>query len=127
MAAASQATVMVLPSRDPGDGTMNLLIPPSADRETSTGACPSSIGRRAEEQLRRSGYLALRDVSCDARRGVVYLRGSLPSYYLKQVAQAIAAGVEGVGHVINRIQVLKPAGRAPVGHDRGERSANPSD
>jgi osmotically-inducible protein OsmY len=68
-----------------------------------------AIARVAEDRLRRSGYLALRDVSCDAREGVVYLRGRLPAHYLKQVAQALAAGVEGVCRVVNLIEVATPA------------------
>jgi len=112
MAAASQAPLMALPSRDPGDGGMNLVAVPSADRETSASACPPTIGRTAEDRFRASGYLALRDVSCVASDGVVSLHGCLPSYHLKQVAQEIAAGVEGVRHVINRIEVLTAAGRA---------------
>ena len=84
---------------------------------------PGDSGRRAirleaEDRLRRSGYLALRDVSCDARDGVAYLLGHLPSYHLKQVAQATVGGIEGVRRVVNRIEVIAPAGRAPVGRDR---------
>lgn len=79
------------------------------------------IRRRAEDRLRRSGYLAMSNVSCDAHEGVVYLYGRLPSYYLKQIAQAVAAGVEGVRRVVNRIEVCAPARpQAPVGHDPGE-------
>ena len=82
----------------------------AADRETTTSANrPSVIHRMAEERLRRSGYLALRHVACIARDDVVYLDGRLPSYFLKQVAQEIAARVEGVRRVINRIDVLRPA------------------
>ena len=75
------------------------------------------IRREAEDRLRRSGYLALSDVSCDARDDVIYLRGRLPSYYLKQIAQAVADEVEGVRRVVNRIEVIVPARPAPVGCD----------
>ena len=38
--------------------------------------------------------------------------GFLPSYYLKQIAQETALGVEGVHHVVNRIKVFpRYAGR----------------
>jgi osmotically-inducible protein OsmY len=73
------------------------------------------IRREAEARFRRSGYLALSDVACDVHDGVVHLRGRLPSYYLKQVAQAVAAEVEGVRLVVNRIEVT-----APTGCDRAE-------
>jgi osmotically-inducible protein OsmY len=76
------------------------------------------IEREAEDRLRRRGYLALWDVSCDARDGVVRLRGRVPSYYLKQVAQAEAAEVEGVRRVVNRIEVTAPSRPAAVGRER---------
>jgi osmotically-inducible protein OsmY len=63
----------------------------------------------AEDRLRSSSYLALRDVDCHARGDVVYLHGRPPSYFLKQIAQEIAAGVGGVRRVINRIDVRRPA------------------
>jgi hypothetical protein len=71
------------------------------------------INLEAERRLRRSGYFALRDVSCDARGGVLYLGGRLPSYYLKQVAQAIAADVAGGRGVVNRIEVVAPCRARP--------------
>lgn len=83
-----------------------------------------AIQREAELRLRRSGYLALSEISCDARGGVVYLRGRLPSYYLKQVAQAVAAEVVGVRRVVNRIEVIAPAPPAPVGFDRAATDRN---
>ena len=54
------------------------------------------IEQEAECRLRRSGYLALRGVTCDISGGALRLHGRLPTYYLKQVAQTIAAEVEGV-------------------------------
>ena len=76
------------------------------------------LRREAEDRLRRSGYLALSDVSCDARDDVLYLRGRLPSYYLKQIAQAVAAEVGGARRVVNRFDVIAPGRLAPVGCDR---------
>jgi osmotically-inducible protein OsmY len=96
---------------------MNGLLAPIADRETVSPTLTPPIGRTAEDRLRASGYLSLRDVSCVASNGVACLHGCLPSYYLKQVAQEIAAGVEGVRFVINKIEVSAPArpGRAKTG------------
>jgi osmotically-inducible protein OsmY len=60
-----------------------------------------------EGRLQRSSYRALRRIRCDFQgdSGVLHLRGSLPSYYLKQVAQELVGGVEGVLHVDNQISV----------------------
>ena len=70
---------------------------------------------QVEGRLERSGYSALRRVRCDFRDGVLRLRGHLPSHYLKQVAMARAAEVEGVRVIVNEIEVVRPPadGEAP--------------
>jgi hypothetical protein len=60
----------------------------------------------AEGLLRRSPYLALKNVTCDLFDGVLVLRGCLPSYYLKQIAQEAVALLEGVERIDNQIQVV---------------------
>jgi hypothetical protein len=45
-------------------------------------------------------------------RNLITLRGSLPSYYLKQVAQETVSGVEGVRRVVYRIEVHAREARA---------------
>jgi osmotically-inducible protein OsmY len=62
----------------------------------------------AERCLRSTPYRALLHVSCACRDGVLLLRGCLPSYYLKQVAQEVVAHLEGVAAVDNQIQVVTP-------------------
>lgn len=69
----------------------------------------------AADRLRRSGYLALRDVSCDVRGEHARLLGRVPSQYLKQVAQAIVAGIDGVQGVTNLIEVTAPRVGRPSG------------
>lgn len=103
---------------------MNALAVEHAKWEPPPPPHCQEINLEIEERFRRSGYFALRDVSCDARNGVFTLRGRLPSYYLKQVAQAVAAEVEGVLRVVNRIEVIAPARRAPVGGDRATTHCN---
>jgi hypothetical protein len=60
----------------------------------------------AERALRSSPYLALRNVACDCRGGVLTLRGCLPTYYLKQVAQAVVSRIDGVRQIVNDIEVV---------------------
>jgi osmotically-inducible protein OsmY len=105
---------------------MDLSVLLSTDCEIATQARPpaTTVGRKAEDLLRRSGYLALRDVSCVALGGALYLRGRLPTYYLKQVAQEIAASVAGACRIINRIEVTAPGERPSVGRDPGRGPAN---
>ena len=64
---------------------------------TST-ACPSetlpetsdgSIRRQAVSRLHESGHPALRKLECRVQNGIIELSGQVPSFYLKQLAQAV--------------------------------------
>ena len=57
------------------------------------------------ERLRSSGYLVLRSVRCDVVGGVVVLSGAVPSFHLKQVAQAVVITVAEVQRVENLLEV----------------------
>jgi hypothetical protein len=63
----------------------------------------------AERCLRSNPYLALKNVSCDWLNGVLVLKGCLPTYYLKQIAQEVVANLAGVEAIDNQIQVVTPA------------------
>lgn len=63
------------------------------------------VSDRAEAVLRGSPFLALRRVSCEYCGGVLTLRGCLPTYYLKQLAQSSVVGIQGVEQVRNEIAV----------------------
>lgn len=56
--------------------------------------------------LSQLGYPQLNRVECRVDGKHVQLRGELRSYYLKQVAQSVAAKVSGVEQVHNRIRVV---------------------
>jgi osmotically-inducible protein OsmY len=88
---------------------MPLLNLAGAERVTELVNSQPAPAELAERCLRWSPYLALRSVSCECREGVLVLRGCLPSYYLKQVAQEVVARLEGVETVDNQIQVVAPA------------------
>jgi hypothetical protein len=60
----------------------------------------------AESRLRHNSYLALRNICCDYGKGVLTLRGCLPTYYLKQVAQEVVAQMEGVEEIVNQIEIM---------------------
>jgi hypothetical protein len=72
--------------------------------------CPET-GELAASKLRRSGYLAVRHLSCEFHDGVLTLRGSLPSYYLKQIARVTVADVDGVQRINDEIEVVGPSRR----------------
>jgi hypothetical protein len=70
----------------------------------------ASVQAVAERGLRSSRYRALKTVCCDYREGVLVLWGSLPTYYLKQMAQEVVVWqFDKVGRLENRIEVVRPA------------------
>jgi osmotically-inducible protein OsmY len=78
------------------------------DRPNPFAALFQEISEIAQQVLRRSSYFELRDVSCDFSGGILTLRGRVPSYHLKQLAQASVAEVPGVVEVHNRVEVVSP-------------------
>ena len=88
---------------------MPMLNLASAEPATPARTPHPGLPELAEGCLRRNPYLALKNVACDCREGVLVLRGCLPSYYLKQIAQEAVAGLEGVERIDNQIQVVTPA------------------
>ena len=70
-----------------------------------------SVVERAEACLRGNAYLALKNVGCEFDQGVLTLRGCLPTYHLKQMAQTAVAHIEGVERIVNAIEVVSPSAR----------------
>jgi osmotically-inducible protein OsmY len=65
--------------------------------------CP--VTRVAHECLQKSPYTTVRRVSCRYEAGALVLRGRLPSFYHKQLAQEAVADVQGVTRVVNETEV----------------------
>lgn len=63
------------------------------------------IEQDAAHRLRHSGYAVLTGVTCQCNQGVLTLSGTMPSFYLKQMAQEIARRLVNVDRVVNRIKV----------------------
>jgi osmotically-inducible protein OsmY len=66
------------------------------------------LAERVEHALRATGYRALRVVDVTVHARLIILDGRVPSYYLKQVAQATALAVPGARHVHNDLDVIPP-------------------
>lgn len=69
-----------------------------------------SIVHEAEDKLNASSHLLRNNVECEYLNGVLVIRGRVPSFYLKQTAQTLIQGIEGVSRVENDIQVVNPYG-----------------
>jgi osmotically-inducible protein OsmY len=59
----------------------------------------------AQQRLQKSDYVSLRDVRCTADADSLVLRGRVPSFYLKQIAQEIVRASHGVRSIVNEIEV----------------------
>lgn len=79
-------------------------------------SCPSicdelppdaEISRRVKSTLHNCQQPALSKVSVSSEDGAIVLSGILPSYYLKQIAQTLAFGVEGVRSLDNQVEVVR--------------------
>ena len=99
---------------------MSTLTFAPANRERRVATTGTTAPRGESRKRRRAtcggvAILALRDIGCTCREGVVTLRGCLPTYDFKQIAQHVVSELEGVCGIINQIEVLAPSGRAEVG------------
>jgi len=50
--------------------------------------------------------LARQRIWCEFDRGRLYLRGQVPSYFFKQIAQEAVADMENVRQIVNEIEVV---------------------
>jgi osmotically-inducible protein OsmY len=55
--------------------------------------------------LSKSRYAALRSLDCQVAEGVVQISGTVPSFYLKQLAQAAVLHLYPDAHVRNLVEV----------------------
>jgi osmotically-inducible protein OsmY len=64
------------------------------------------IQAEAQSRLQKSPYQELWNVACDFQEGVLTLRGCVPSFFLKQVAQSIVFVMERVEKINNHLEVV---------------------
>jgi hypothetical protein len=62
--------------------------------------------RAARRRLEQCGYEALKHVACRFRRGAMTLRGTVPKYFHKQLAQEAMRDLKNVDVIVNDIHVL---------------------
>jgi osmotically-inducible protein OsmY len=57
--------------------------------------------------LRQAPYMELRHVTCEFHEGILTLRGSVSSFYMKQLAQTVVRSLDGVERLLNRVEVVR--------------------
>lgn len=60
-------------------------------------------------RLSHSPYWSLRQLACEVEQGRVVVRGTVPTYYLKQVAQTVASQAVEKERLVNEITVCDEA------------------
>ncbi|MDB2686840.1 BON domain-containing protein [Mariniblastus sp.] len=81
---------------------------PSDSQPSSSDSQPSpsdSFQQKLRERFELLGYPQLQAVECSLEDGTVQLTGQVDSFYLKQVAQSVAAKIAGPHCVQNMIKV----------------------
>jgi osmotically-inducible protein OsmY len=63
------------------------------------------LAERVSSVLERSPYLPRRNLRYEAAEGRVVLRGTVHSYYQKQMAQEMLKAVDGVHEIENHLEV----------------------
>jgi osmotically-inducible protein OsmY len=88
---------------------------PSDERVDAAAKSASPADRRLLGQitqiLRATGYVPLRHLDVVAADGFVILKGRVPSYYLKQLAQTAVLELPGVDEVRNELDVITQSSR----------------
>jgi hypothetical protein len=64
-----------------------------------------SVEQAAKTRLARTGYPLLKTIECSFQDGTMELRGRVPSYYHKQLAQEAMRKVHQVQQLVNNIEV----------------------
>jgi osmotically-inducible protein OsmY len=60
---------------------------------------------RVASRLEQNPHLSMRTLRCEAAEGHVVLRGTVRSYYQKQMAQEMLKTVDGVDTIENQLEV----------------------
>jgi len=103
---AQSAALLTLPARERIDEEIDAargvaLLPQRSKEDLCLAEC-------VERALRATGYMPLRGLEVTVHARLVILAGRVPSYYLKQVAQAAALAVAGGHQIRNDMEVERP-------------------
>jgi hypothetical protein len=74
-----------------------------------------------QRQFHTSPYWSIRQLVCEIDRERIVLRGTVPTYYLKQVAQSLALKAIGIERLHSDIEV-QPDGEVPFDFEATQRN-----
>ncbi len=66
----------------------------------------SVLNGQVTSALQNNPYLDFSSLSCETKGGCVVLKGVVPSYFEKQMAQESLRSIEGIQEILNELEVL---------------------
>lgn len=85
------------------------VTPENVEPQPLQVAADEELRQRVCRYLAHSGHYPVRTLDVCATNGIVILRGTVPTYYVRQLAIACAQRVAGVRSVVDEIQIDLPA------------------
>jgi osmotically-inducible protein OsmY len=85
-------------------GQGDVFLEMKIDKNTHLRA--DQIVEEAKHRLQQRPHLTVQRIWCEFTAGKLFLRGQVPSFYHKQLAQTAVAAVDGVDQVVNDIEVV---------------------
>ncbi len=74
-------------------------------QSTPAGSTEIALDHRVHDALQQSPYFSTRKLRFETQQGRVVLRGTVASYYQKQMAQEALRRLEGVSEIENQLEV----------------------
>lgn len=84
---------------------------PPIGSEPPAASSGDELAAAVQAELRKAPYPELARLTCELQGGVLRLRGRVPTYYLKQLAQAIVGRTVQILEVDNQIDVAPAPSR----------------
>jgi len=81
-------------------------------------AADAELRQRVALYLLHNGHAPVRRLSVSAKDGVVCLRGTVPTYYVRQLGVECARRVAGVRELVDQIEVAHSEGCGPTRRPR---------
>ncbi len=62
-----------------------------------------------EDRIQSCSIYELRRLQCEVRTGILFIRGQVSSYYLKQRGQELFRTLSGIQRIVNELEVIHDA------------------
>jgi osmotically-inducible protein OsmY len=100
---AQSGAFLIWPTREPTAAERDAVQ--ATDQRLARSVLDLDLAERVERALRAAGCPPLRAIEVTVEERLVTLGGQVPSYYLKQVAQAVVQTVPGAHQIRNGLDV----------------------